>query len=537
LKRHAVTLFFVALAVRLGTALFILQPGTMDAAYYAAGAVRLARGGGFSEAFIWNYLSDPASVVHPGFLYWMPLSSLLAAPFAALWPDSFLALQVPFAILSAALPLVAYGLTWRTTGQTGLAWMAGLITIFSGFFFPYWTLPETFTPFALAGSLALWLAGERDDQTRRGWARMGRWLLVGLQVGLAHLTRADGVLLLGVVVLAPFLLRREDRPEHATAGRLQRFVRSVPGSLWPAGSRWLPLLLGYLLVMAPWFARNIAVTGVPLSPATLKTAWLTEYDDLFCYDCDLSPASFLSWGWRNVLRSKLSALWINAQRFLAENCLVFLFPLAAVGFYRLRRLVPFQLALLYLGVVYAVHSLVFTLPGWRGGFFHASSALFPFLVSAAMTGLDAAVNWAANRRRGWRTAQARRFFGIGAVALAVILSGYVGAQKVATWHRADAVYREVDRWLTDQETADAGVVVGNPPAFWYHTRRAAIAIPNGDVETLLAVADRYDVRYVLLEPDHPAGLADLYAGAMEHPRLRVLRTWSEGRTVLYGVGP
>jgi hypothetical protein len=292
-----------------------------------------------------------------------------------------------------------------------------------------------------------------------------------------------------------------------------------------------------LLVMAPWFARNIAVTRAPLSPATLKTAWLTEYDDLFCYDCHLSPSSFLSWGWSNVLRSKLSALWINAQRFLAENCLVFLFPLAAVGFHRLRRLVTFQLALLYLGVIYATHSLVFTLPGWRGGFFHASSALLPFLVSAAMTGLDAAVNWAARRRRGWRTRQARRFFGIGAVALAVILSGYVGAHKVATWRRADAVYREVDRWLTDQEMPDAGVVVGNPPAFWYHTNRAAIATPNGDVETLLAAADEYDMRYVLLEPDHPAGLADLYAGTMQHPRLRVLRTWSEGHNVLYAVVP
>jgi hypothetical protein len=538
LKRHAVTLFFVALAVRLGTALLILQPGYMDAAYYAAGAVRLARGGGFSEAFIWNYLGEPAGVVHPGFLYWMPLASLLAAPFAALWPDSFLALQAPFAILSAALPLVAYGLTWRTTGRTGLAWTAGLITVFTGFFFPYWTLPETFTPFALTGSLALWLAGVRDAPAGSGWARLGRWMLVGLGVGLAHLTRADGVLLLGVVALAPFMLGRGDGPEHASAGRLRRVARGVPGSLWPVASRLLALIVGYVLVMAPWFARNTAVTGVPLPPATLKTAWLTDYDDLFCYACDLSPSSYLSWGWSNVLRSKLSALWINAQRFLAENCLVFLFPLAAVGFYRLRRLVPFQLALVYLGAIYAAHSLVFTLPGWRGGFFHASSALLPFIVSAAMTGLDAAVNWAADRRRGWRAGSARRFFAIGAVALAVILSGYVGAQKVATWRTADAVYREVDRWLTDEETtADAGVAVGNPPSFWYHTDRAAIAIPNGGVETLLGAADQYDMRYVLLEPDHTAGLADLYAGAMQHPRLRVLRTWSEGRTVLYGVEP
>ena len=537
MKRQVLTLFLVALVVRLGTALLILNPGYLDAAYYAAGAVRMARGGGFSEAFVWNYLSDPVSVVHPGFLYWMPLSSLLAAPFAFLWPDSFLALQMPFAILSAVLPVTAYGLTWHTTGQKGLAWMAGLVTVSSGFFFPYWTLPETFTPFALAGSLALWLAGQRDAQTGEAWTRRGRWLVVGLLAGLAHLTRADGVLLLGVVVLAPFVTGHGDCVERASEDGLRRGAPIDLSPLRSAASGLLPIVLGYLLVMAPWFARNIAVAGAPLPPATLKTVWLTDYDDLFCYDCDLSPSSFISWGWNNVLRSKLFALWTNAQRFLAESCLVFLFPLAALGFYRLRRLVPFQLAMIYLGAVYVAHSLVFTLPGWRGGFFHASSALFPFLVSAAMTGLDAAVIWAADRRRSWRTELARRFLGIGAVALAVILSAYVGGGKIATWRTADAVYGQVDRWLTDQGAAGGGVVVGNPPAFWYYTDRAAIVIPNGDVETLLAAADRYDMRYVLLEPDHPVGLDDLYVGKMRHSRLRVLRSWSGGHTVLYAVEP
>ena len=537
MKRHVLTLFFVALLVRLVTALFILNPGYLDSAYYAAGAVRMARGGGFSEAFVWNYLSDPVSVVHPGFLYWMPLSSLLAAPLALLWPDSFLALQVPFAILSAALPVVAYGLTWHTTRQKGLAWMAGLVTVFTGFFFPYWTLPETFAPFALAGSLALWLAGRRDAQTGTVWARRGRWLVVGLLTGLAHLTRADGVLLLGVVVFAPFVTGPGDRAEYPSEGGSKRCGPTVLSPLRSAASRWLPLVLGYLLVMGPWFARNIAVAGVPLPPATLKTAWLTDYDDLFCYECELSPSLFISWGWNNVLRSKLFALWTNAQRFLAENCQVFLFPLAALGFCRLRRLGPFQLAMIYLGAVYIAHSLVFTLPGWRGGFFHASSVLLPFLASAAMTGLDAAVIWAANRRRHWRTEPARRFFGIGAVALAVILSGYVGRGKIGAWRRADAVYGQVDRWLTAQGAADEGVVVGNPPAFWYHTRRAAIVIPNGNVETLLAAADRYDMGYVLLEPDHPVGLEDLYVGKLRHSRLRVLRSWSGGHTVLYAVEP
>jgi hypothetical protein len=541
-RRDAACLLIVGLLVRLLTASGVTRPGYMDAAYYSAGAVRIAEGDGFSESFIWNYLNDPAGISHPGFLYWMPLPSLLAAPAAALFPDSFFALQIPFAILSALIPLVAYGLAWQVSGSRRLAWVAGLLAVFSGFFFPYWTLPETFAPFALFGSLALWLAGGWRGEDGWGRTETGRWLLVGLLAGLAHLTRADGVLLLPIVALAPFLFPAPADPP-TTGGRASyesritfyasRFTRHVSGA---AFRRSAFMFLGYLLVMAPWFARNLTVIGTPLSPAGTKTIWLTEYDDLFCYDCDLSLSSYLAWGWANILRSKLSALWINSQRLLAEEGLVFLLPFAVVGFYRLRRRLYFLLASLYLGVIYLVHSLIFTFPGWRGGFFHASSAVLPFLYAAGMEGLDAAVRWAAGWRRTWRYQQAQVVFAAAAVVIAVILSGTMAWRKIPAWRTADAVYEDVDRWLTDQGAAQAGVMVNNPPAFWYYTDRPAIVIPNGSVAALLEVADRYGVRYVLLESNHPAGLADLHTGEVYHPRLRELRSWPEREAVLYAVG-
>jgi hypothetical protein len=54
---------------------------------------------------------------------------------------------------------------------------------------------------------------------------------------------------------------------------------------------------------------------------------------------------------------------------------------------------------------------------------------------------------------------------------------------------------------------------------------------------LIEVADRYDVRYVLLDSSHPAPLADLHAGEVSHPRLVVLERWPEERAVLYAVEP
>jgi hypothetical protein len=544
-----VLLTVVSLTLRLLTAVFITQPGYMDAAYYTVGAVSIARGSGLNEPFIWNYLNDPAGIPHPGFLYWMPLPSLLGAPMAAMFPNSFFALQVPFAILSTLVPLMAYSLAREVTGSRWLAWATGLLAVFGGFFFPYWTLPETFAPFAFFGALALWLAGGSREEN--GWRmEKGRWLLAGALVGLAHLTRADGILLLPIVAFAPFLSYEPDDPPTAEnpasyASRLTFYVsrlasyvsRFTPQASWVAFRQSLFILLGYLLAMAPWFARNVAVIGAPLSPAGTKTIWLTEYDDLFCYDCDLSLASYLAWGWGNILRSKLSALWINFQRLLAEGGMVFLLPLAIIGFHRLRRRLAFLLAFLYLVLIYLAHSLIFTFPGWRGGFFHASSAVLPFLYAAGIEGLDRVIRWVARRRRTWRYRQARTVFAVAVVVIAVILSGTRAWRQIPSWRRAGTIYQDVERWLTGRVADDAGVMVRNPPAFWYHTDRPAIVIPNGGVDMLIEVADRYDVRYVLLDSSHPAPLADLHAGEVSHPRLVVLERWPEERAVLYAVEP
>jgi hypothetical protein len=527
-RRDMLRLFVLSLVVRLAAAAFIQRPGYTDTAYYVAGAVRLAQGGGLNQPFLWNYLDDPAGLPHPGFLYWMPLPSLLAAPFALLFPGSFFALQFPFAILSALLPLVTYGLAWETSGRRHSAWLAGLLTLFSGFFFPYWTLPETFAPFALFGSLALWLAGTWIPDARRWMLDSGRWLLIGLLVGLAHLARADGILLLPVIGLASLVSSLSRTPQHAT--------RHTHYASRPISRRLPSVILGYLLVMAPWFARNLALIGAPLSLAGTRTLWLRTYDDLFCYRCDVSLRSYLAWGWADILRSKLWAAGVNFERFLAEDCLVFLLPLVLIGLFRLRRRPPFTLSIIYLALIYLTHALAFTFPGPRGGFFHASAAMLPFLFTAGGEGLEVAVAWAARQRR-WNPRQAQWVFGVAVVVLAALLGVYAAAHRLPAWRQTDRFYEEIGQWLTQGGMAGETVMVANPAAFWYHTGYPAVVVPNGGVEAVLAAADRYGVRYVLLDRNRPAPLAGLYVQETSHPRLRAVEVWGEGekRVVLFAV--
>ncbi len=505
-RQDYVLLFGLSLIVRLIMAVLISRPGYMDVAYYAAGAVHLAQGGGLGEPFLWNYLDNPAGLSHPGFTYWMPLPSLLAAPFAALFPGSFLALQMPFVVLSALLPLVGYAVAWQATSVRRHAWFAGLLTLFSGFFFPYWTLPETFAPFALLGSMALWLASVQES---RGGLLVS--LSVGLLVGLAHLTRPDGVLLLPIVALTPLVSPRSRLTPHAS--RITHYVLRITHH---ASRRFIvhcsSLIVGYLLVMGPWFVRNLSIVGTPLSPAGAKTLWLTTYDDIFCYGCDLSLHAYLAWGWGNILRSKLWAAGVNLQRFLAEDCLVFLLPFALIGYHRLRRHLPMIPPLVYLLLVYLLHSFAFTFPGARGGFFHASAPVLPFLFTAAAEGLDAAVGWTGRRRR-WIIRQSQVVFTVAGAAGAIALSAYVSAGKLGGWREADEAYREIGQWLDMHAVPDSTtVMVSNPPAFWYYTHRHTVVVPNGEIETLLAVAERYDVGYVVLDVNRPRPLVEPYTG-------------------------
>jgi hypothetical protein len=119
-------------------------------------------------------------------------------------------------------------------------------------------------------------------------------------------------------------------------------------------------------------------------------------------------------------------------------------------------------------------------------------------------------------------------FGVATVVLATLLSVYAATRKLPTWRRADVFYEEIGQRLAQEDTAGETVMVANPAAFWYHTGRPAVVVPNGGVETLLAVADRYGVRYILLDRNRPAPLAGLYVQEVLHPRLRPGVTWGEG---------
>jgi len=468
--------FVIAVLVTRG---LIERPGYTDAYYHFNAAHRLVTGEGLTDPYLWTYIGAPASFPAPSHRYWMPLTSLIAAAGMAATgrASDYGAAQWPFTLLFAGTALVAYGLGLKLGGGRRYAWLAGLLALFSGFFTRFWGATDTFTPYALIGSLCLLAFAQATThaisgpRTALGWMALG-----GVFAGLAHLTRADGVLLL-LIGWGAWLW-----PVRKT------------GFSWRLGGL-VAATLTYLLVMAPWFARNLALEGTPLPLGGTQGIWFTEYNDLFSYPADASVERFFSQGGIGLfLKTRWEAFSTNLMTFIAVEGMVFLTPLMLVGLWQ-RRTVPFLRPFwLYALGLHLAMTVIFPYPGMRGGLFHSAAALVPWWAALASVGLDDAIDWIASRRRRWRPATARRFFSVAMIVFALVFSLWIAARG-----RVDssipALYRALDAVLPE----DARVMINDPAELYYFTGRGGVVLPNEPPETILEIARRYNVDYLLLE--------------------------------------
>ncbi|MFN2187319.1 MAG: hypothetical protein ACK2T3_00985 [Candidatus Promineifilaceae bacterium] len=520
------------------------QPTYMDAYYYASNGERLATGHGFTEMVIWQYLDDPEGLPAPSHTYWMPLTSILAAAGYLIRAD-FLGEQLPFWLLAGLLPLLAFWISLQLSDQRWQAWAAALFTATGSFYGVYLSQPSTFAPFAWSGGLCLLMLGligakrfadegDADDKTLLQRKRWLLWLLAGLFAGFAHLTRADGILLL-LIALAVWLLEAiSTRKQRAIKGKGDSSASNSNRGHWRSLAA---LLLGYLGVMGIWYTRNFIVTGRILSPVGMQTALLTTYDDLFAYGRSIHLSSYLDWGLRNIVSSKIESLWVSIQTIVAVPGVIFLTPfilVALVHFFRrpakrafLQPTVWYTLLLLF------VMSFIFTFPGMRGALLHSSSALWPWFTALAAAGIGIAVDWVSARLPHWEPAKAKVRFSALFVVIALVIGLYVSLM------RADNS-EEVERLLELKTTLsnESVVMASNAPAIYYHLGLPSLSVPNEATDVVYQAAQRYGVTHLLLDADAPVPLKDLYSGRTTDTRFELIEAFGEFKlySVLSGAG-
>jgi len=501
----------------------------MDADYYYATGVQLAKGEGFTEPFLWNYLDAPEGIPHPSHGYWLPLASLLAASGMVLTSHmGFSSAKIGFIFLAGLIPPLTAGMAYSLTRKRHTGILAGLLAAFSVYYLPYLPTTDSFGVYMLLGGSFFILPSLDVGSNAKN-------VLYGLVAGLMYLARADALIWLFVALGMTFYHSRK-RP----SSNVQRSTLNAPRFTLPA-SRFAFVLIGFFTIVTPWLIRNQLAFGTPFSPGGTKALWFTGYDQLFAYPA--SEISFEHWwasGLVDILRVRLWALGQNLQTFIAVQGSVFLVPLILIGGWQLREEQRVTVGILAWLVTLLAMTLVFPFAGSRGGFFHSGAALQPLLWALAAVGLDGFVAWG-NRVRGWQIVQARKVFSSALVGFTLLLTILIVGQRVIgwgengqSWGDGFEYHRQLSAVLDELPISpEDTLMINNPPGFYLASGRPCIVIPDGDENTLLAAAERYGAEYVILEFNHPQGLNDLYENPEQFPALSLL--WSDEYTYIFEI--
>jgi len=497
--RIYILLFFLGLAVVGGTALLQNSPGYLDSDYYFVGGLQLAEGKGFAEPFLWNYLDDPTGLPHPSHTYWLPLSSILAAASIFITGQhTFEGARLIFIILSACIPPLTAHLALDITENRVLALTSGLLAVFPVYYLPFLPVTDNYAPFILLGGLIFLL------MKKEGW-----WVFfaMGILAGLMNLARSDGLLWLALVGLLS--LWRVFETERPFKSKIQTFIFS--GTL---------VVAGYLLIMGPWYARNVTVFDSPMAPGGSRILWLTNYNDIFAFPADkVNMDAWLEAGWGTALKVRLWALRMNILNAFAAQGSLLLFPFILIGFWQMRKDIRAKFAATGWLILFVAMTLVFPLAGARGGFFHAGAAFQTYWWSLAPLGLTHFVR-VLKERKIFTARHAGTVFQGMLVFICAMLSGIIIQLRILQpgWQPELQMYEKVEQVLVMHgATLDEIAVVRNPALYYIVSGRSTIVMPPGGPDTILAVADKYGASFFVLEPE---GVLEEYKQLYEHPDIR-----------------
>lgn len=484
--RHSGLLFSLVslVVIVIAARVFNERPGYTDAFYHYNAAVRLVEGYGLTDAYLWTYLGAPDTLPSPSHIYWMPLTSLVAALGMSIFGISYAAAQIGLIILTWG----AAQLTWffGLLLGSGLrhAWLGGLLFVVGGFFLRMWGATDTFAPYAFIGAAALLAMGYAVHTAKRPafW-----WVLAGAMSALGHMTRSDGLIL----VIVGFFVLYWPLDWVSLPGAFRR--RTIWFGLFVAA---------YLVIMAPWFARNLSVMGSVLPVGGTQTIWYTSYDEMFNYPPQSSLEQFLDAGGVSLFVStRVEGLNAAFQTLLAVEGYIVLFPFMLLGLWK-RRHLPLLRPMIWFAIgIHAAFALVFTFPGIRGGLFHAVVALMPFWCVLGVLGLEDAVDVVARRLKHWNPPVAKRIFGLLLLVVAIVFSVSVSLPNRYSANSVPPLYLALQSQLPE----GSRVMSGNPAQLFYFTGNGGVALPNSPVDLIPVIAARYEVDYLVIQYLEDAG--------------------------------
>jgi 4-amino-4-deoxy-L-arabinose transferase-like glycosyltransferase len=492
-------LFLVAFGARALLWLSFPDPAFPDPLYYVNVARQLAAGEGFQVDYLWSFIEVGGRLPADGFLpvpsnaHWMPLASIVQVPFIWLLGPTAGASALPFWLAGAAVA----PLTWRIALDAGMerwqAAAAGILVALPGGVAIHLTQPDNFALFMLAGGCALWLCARGLRGDRRAF------VLGGLVVGVATLSRTDGVLLgvpFALAFVADLVARRQGK--RARIG-------------WAAA---LLCAAGFAIVVGPWLVRQLEVFG-SLSPSASsgRILWVVEHDEIFSVTSETTPEAFFRQGLDPLAASRLGGLGAALVVFAVMPMAGLLVPFLLIGAWARRRSPLFAPWFVYAGALLVATTLLFAIYVTHGFFIHSAVALVPHAYVLAIAGIATAVSWMADRRAHWDARRASRVFTAILVAGVLVASAAATTSTLRAWTSEAEQRRPLLTALAAVAEPGDRVMSPDPGAYRYHGGWPGIITPNDPLPTVEEALRLYDVRWLAIERAHLVrALAPLLSG-------------------------
>ena len=492
----AVTVFVVALIVRIAAARLVVFPTPEDTAYYFGVARNLVDGRGLVSDALWSYQTPPLQLPRAAFEVWLPLPSFLAAIPMKLFGPTFAVAQVMPILVGSLVPVLAWRVAADLALERGLpVGRRRVLAVGTGLtaavYLPlvlHSTLPDStmlFTALVLGACL---LMSRLIWDPRGARATDPRLLGLGLMLGLAALTRNEAAWLALAWVLIVVFVAEDDTP----ASELVRLI-VVPGIV-------------ALAIFAPWALRDWQTFGSPLPGQAVSNAFSITGLDIFAFHDPPTLSRYLAIGPAQLLELRVQGLAHNLF-----NVLLFLgAPVSVIGLVALPwtgRPLALRPLLVFGTLTFLVTSLVFPVATTWGTFLHAAGPVHVLLLVSCLLALDALIV-RVGRMRGWTrpVAWLGPALTVAAAALFTVaaLPGY-GTQSRDVEHR----YAVLGEQMTQAGLAPGaiGPVVTDFPIWWAEAERSpALALPDEPPGSVIGLTLAFPgTQYLVLGSD-PRGL-------------------------------
>lgn len=477
--------------------------GHADKSFYYTTAKNIANGTGLSIPYIWHYLVNQIDLTHYAFDYWMPGASYIFAASIAVFGETPRVIAIVSVISVTALSVVTYAAARSLSSFRWVAPASAVVITFLPSITQAAVDTETVALYAAIGSAALVCVTAAQ-------ARPSLWLLAGAMAGLAHLIRNDGILLLITAAIFAW-----------------KWAPKTDSRRW---KRTLAVLVGYLVVMLPVFATNVAAMGKPLPASLLEFPFVSHFEDIYATGKQQLPPLI------DLFNLRISGVTNRVEQLSKSLGLATALVLSLLWGLRLgislASVAPLDsrwaAPALYGLLLFSLHAFVTPVVSSAGAWANSLPALFPFLVIGALEAMGELVT----RRHHFTLA----LIAIVAFPVAVqMLSHFPDeTRNLISSNNAVAATPQKLLLLLERERLCLGVEIvvmtRNPWEFTEVTGIRSLQIPNNGLDEILKIGERYHATHLLL-PAPRAALSDVASITLPNGPFSVVGT-VDGATLL-----